>query len=132
MPGNFTKYAVNNIVMHSASFDAYTAGQYIVTATDANSCSNSDTLVIFNSCPDIFIPNLITPNADHKNDYFCIEGLLPNCTLEIYNSWGNLVYRNSDYNNDWNGEGVNDGVYYYTFTSPYYKKSWKGWVQVMR
>jgi hypothetical protein len=42
--------------------------------------------------------------------------------LSIYNRWGNLVYENKDYKNDWNGipnkglivggEGVPDGTYY--------------------
>jgi len=132
MPGNSINYTVNNTPINTNAFDVYAPGQYIITATDANTCSYSDTMIVFNACPEIFIPNLITPNSDNKNDFFCIEGLLPNCTLEIFNGWGNLVYYNTDYNNDWNGEGLSDGMYYYTFISPYYKKSWKSWVQITR
>ena len=26
--------------------------------------------------------------------------------IEIYNRWGNLVYKNTDYQNDWDGKGT--------------------------
>ena len=35
--------------------------------------------------------------------------------LTIYNRWGNVVYQNFDYNNDFGGKdlGVADGVYFW-------------------
>jgi len=65
---------------------------------------------------EVMVPNVITPNGDGKNDVFRIDGLElhPNNTLSIFNRWGNEVYRsNGPYKNDWNGNGLNEGTYYY-------------------
>ena len=65
---------------------------------------------------DVIAPNVITPNGDGKNDFFVIDGLElnPVNTLSIFNRWGNEVYRsNGSYKNDWNGNGLNEGTYYY-------------------
>ena len=67
-----------------------------------------------------------SPNGDGVNDNFvigCIDNY-PNNKLEIYNRWGNIVYKMNNYNNEWNGasngrEVFNDsndlpeGTYYY-------------------
>ncbi|WP_037326043.1 Ig-like domain-containing protein [Runella zeae] len=58
----------------------------------------------------LFIPEGFSPNGDGINDKFVIRH--PSGTkivLEIYNRWMNLVYRNNDYQNDWEG-GANVGV----------------------
>lgn len=65
---------------------------------------------------DIVAPNVITPNGDGKNDVFWIDGLElhPEHNLFIFNRWGNEVYRSKGiYKNDWNGNGLNEGTYYY-------------------
>lgn len=65
---------------------------------------------------DVVVPNVITPNGDGKNDVFRIDGLelQPDHTLSIFNRWGSEVYRsNGPYKNDWNGNGFNEGTYYY-------------------
>jgi len=62
------------------------------------------------------IPNVITPNGDGKNDTFRIDGLeaYPEHSLLIFNRWNNEVYNsNGYYRNNWSGEGLNDGTYYY-------------------
>lgn len=64
--------------------------------------------------PTITIPNVFTPNGDGVNDYFNIRNLLlyDYRPVVIYNRWGNIVYQSNQYNNDWDGKGVSDGVYY--------------------
>lgn len=64
--------------------------------------------------PTITIPNVFTPNGDGVNDYFNIRNLLlyDYRPVVIYNRWGNIVYQSNQYNNDWNGGEVPDGVYY--------------------
>ncbi|BAV08693.1 conserved repeat domain-containing protein/gliding motility-associated C-terminal domain-containing protein [Filimonas lacunae] len=96
--------------------------------------TNNTSSVSTNSSPeDLFIPNVITPNGDGKNDKFVILGLTsyPGSPIMIYNRWGNMVYQSSDYKNDWTGKGLNDGTYYYILTvnKPSGKRVYKGWIQ---
>ena len=68
------------------------------------------TPIVITSDGGLFIPEGFSPNADGINDKFVIRH--PSGTkivLEIYNRWMNLVYRNNDYQNDWEG-GANVGV----------------------
>ncbi|WP_316736794.1 Calx-beta domain-containing protein [Pedobacter aquatilis] len=61
------------------------------------------------------IPNLFTPNGDGENDTFEIIGLdqYRDNELQIINRWGNEVFRAKGYQNNWTGEGLNEGTYYY-------------------
>lgn len=64
----------------------------------------------------LFIPNVITPGTrDGKNDTFEIVGIeaYDRISITIINRWGNEVYRNNAYQNEWDGTGLNAGVYYY-------------------
>ena len=67
-----------------------------------------DTLVIVVN--NIVVPTLITPNMDGRNDYFVIKGLesLGKTELDIFDRRGVRVYRNTDYDNSWNGVDYND------------------------
>ncbi len=81
------------------------------------------------------LPNTITPNGDGLNDYFVIPGLenYPYSKIEIYNRWGSPLYKSDDYQNDWNGEGLLAGTYYYILhinTSPV--QTVKGWIQILK
>lgn len=62
------------------------------------------------------IPNVITPNGDGINDFFEIENLEQHASsqLIVLNRWGGVVYQSEGYNNDWNGDGLNEGTYFYT------------------
>jgi gliding motility-associated-like protein len=65
------------------------------------------------------IYNAFSPNGDDKNQVFFIDGLesYPNTKVIIYNRWGNKIYENSDYKNNWDGKWNNnevpDGTYFY-------------------
>jgi large repetitive protein len=71
------------------------------------------------------IPEAFSPNGDGVNDTFVINGIeeYPANTLNIFNRWGNIVYKAKPYKSDWNGDsdgGIkigNDnlptGVYFY-------------------
>ena len=54
---------------------------------------------------DCLIPNIITPNGDGLNDSFIVPCVLsyPGSTLVIFNRWGDEIYRDEDYKNDWEG-----------------------------
>jgi gliding motility-associated-like protein len=70
-------------------------------------------------CNGLKIWNAVSPNGDGKNDFFTIEGIesFPNTQVSIYNRWGNRVYLDNDYKNNWAGNWgksyVPDGTYYY-------------------
>ncbi|MFL5728695.1 MAG: choice-of-anchor L domain-containing protein [Cytophagaceae bacterium] len=110
-----------------------TAKTYTVSIYTPDGCQVDKSILIpkMNLGCDIFIPNLITPNHDSQNDKFQIAGLRPGSSLEIYNAWGESVFKTSNYQNDWDGDGQSDGIYYYTFTSHGNKKVYKGWVEVL-
>lgn len=85
----------------------------------------------------VFIPNVITPNGDGKNDKFIVLGLgrYPNTEISIFNRWDNLVYHSSNYNNDWDGSGLNTGTYYYVIKMPLPTGGIdvkKGWVMLLK
>ncbi len=73
----------------------------------------------------VFIPQGFSPNGDGINDLFVIRGTNGlTVDLEVYNRWGNLVYKNADYKNDWDGrsntnlnigtsQGLPEGTYFY-------------------
>ena len=63
---------------------------------------------------ELIIPNVITPNGDGTNEMFTIQNLMnwEFRELTIFSRWGTIVYRSEDYQNDWNGGGVSDGVYF--------------------
>lgn len=82
------------------------------------------TPIVIPSDGGMFIPEGFSPNGDGINDKFVIRH--PSGTkivLEIYNRWMSLVYRNNDYNNDWEGtsnvgvgasnQSVPAGTYFY-------------------
>ncbi len=106
-------------------------GFYAVTIT--NACGVYERSYQVNQCcEEIWIPNLITPNGDELNEYFKIGCLGDGgWNLQIYNRWGAIVYENADYKNDWKADGLSDAVYYYT-VSKKDRKSYNGWVQVIR
>ena len=69
----------------------------------------------------IVIPTGYTPNGDNINDYFEILGLNNYDTkiLQVYNRYGNLVFKSDNYNSTWDGtlldsgESLPDATYYY-------------------
>jgi gliding motility-associated-like protein len=65
---------------------------------------------------DLKIPNGFSPNGDGINDKWEIGGIsaYPNCVIEIYNRWGNVVFTSKGYNAEWEGDALPLGVYYYS------------------
>lgn len=69
--------------------------------------------------PELFIPNVFSPNGDLQNDRYLVEynGSQP-FFLEIYDRWGNLHYQSQNKTQGWQGvdlkgKSVPEGVYYY-------------------
>jgi gliding motility-associated-like protein len=79
------------------------------------------------------IPNVITANGDGKNDKLTIRNLefYPNSNLKIFNRYGSLLYSEDNYNNNYGAEGLNQGMYYYLFTTNR-GVSVKGWLMIIK
>jgi gliding motility-associated-like protein len=107
-------------------------GVYTVTVP-SDDCITQDTIsVAFIDCPGL-VPNIITPNEDHFNDFFVFENIENRTwSLKVFNKWGAQVYFSSDYKNNWNGSELSEGIYYYKLTSSALKKEVKGWVHLFR
>lgn len=92
----------------------------------------SDALVVtvsLSNCeetPDFFIPDGFSPNGDAVNDTFKIAGIdfiYPNYSLEIYNRYGNLMFKGNVTKPEWDGRNSDfkigmdgfapNGVYFY-------------------
>ncbi|MBO4739216.1 MAG: gliding motility-associated C-terminal domain-containing protein [Bacteroidales bacterium] len=71
--------------------------------------------------PELFIPNIITPNGDGYNDCFEIQGK-ENTGLNhliVFTNLGRVVFEQQHYNNNWCGDNLPDNVYYYYFKFTY-------------
>lgn len=85
----------------------------------------------------LWIPNVITPNGDGKNDRLVIPGLdnFAENELVILNRWGNHVFEKKEYQHDWTGEGLTEGTYYYLLKVKTAGGNWqafKGYVTLLR
>ena len=92
----------NNLT--SANVTGLAVGSYTVIVSDTYNCK--DTITFQLDCKTaLFIPEMFSPNADGKNDFFVIKGIesYPNNSISIFNRWGGLVYFKEKYNNTWNG-----------------------------
>tara|TARA_B100000809_G_C15140446_1_gene532978 strand:- start:4402 stop:7281 length:2880 start_codon:yes stop_codon:yes gene_type:complete len=92
-------------------------GVYDVTVTGLCN-SAADTSYVNTIICNISAPNVITPNGDGQNDFLTFEGIehFPGSKLEVFTRWGQRIYENTNYKNDWSPTDVNAGTYYYIFT----------------
>jgi hypothetical protein len=106
-------------------------GLYSVDITGVGCHELDSVMVHFYDCID-FLPNVITPNNDGKNDFFVVNGINKDkWTFEVLNRWEQSVYKNYDYDNSWGGEGLSAGIYYFHLVNQSNKKSYHGWVEVV-
>ena len=98
-------------------------------------CGNVDTVTASIHIQDCvtLIPNVISADGDGVNDVFSIKNLemYPNSRLVIFNRWGNKLYDNPDYKNNWDAHGYSNGTYYFVL----YRsddKTFPGFLTVLR
>lgn len=108
-------------------------GSYTVTVTTGGDCSHSETVSVDNTgCT---IQKGISPNGDGWNDFFDLEG--QNVTrLEIFNRYGTVVYKKSNYSTQWHGQSdggdeLPDGTYYYVIERAQGETK-TGWIYINR
>ena len=98
------------------------SGCYAISAIDSlgNESELSERFCLIN-CPAYDLPNVFTPNGDNTHDTFIPRNnrFIERIELEVYNRWGQLVYKTDDPAINWDGTNLSgkelaDGVYYYT------------------
>lgn len=115
-------------------------GNYTVTLHAVNEIGCADTAVrqFLMVIPDkvLIIPNVFSPNGDGINDKWEIAGLRgsPNCTVEIFNRWGQQVYNSHGYSEPWDGtwkgKPLPVATYYYVIKTV--TRSYNGWVAIIK
>ncbi|MDR9456382.1 MAG: gliding motility-associated C-terminal domain-containing protein [Salegentibacter sp.] len=93
-----------------------TSGTYYATLTGETGCESSQRLAVtvsVENCP-ILYPEAITPNGDGRNDTFIIENITneyPNYSIEIFNRWGNVIYKGNASTPAWDGTSNQSGSF---------------------
>ena len=117
---------------------------FTVTTTDANGCTNQDSVIVTSNCNTIVVPTGFSPNNDGFNDNYVISYIdqFPNANLKIFNRWGTLVYEMNSYDNSWTGlsnvdkigigEVLPNGTYYYILDLGNDEKPLNGYVIIRR
>jgi len=92
---------------------------YAFDTTNSGNCSSGNSLAVTVSLSDcdsevaLMIPDGFSPNGDGVNDTFHIpdiEFLFPNFTLEIFNRYGNVMYKGNRNTPDWDGKSNQSGA----------------------
>ena len=94
-----------------------------------SACALSQPLLPVEVLP-LFLPNIITPNGDGVNDAFKPRfACLPH--LKILTRWGQLIYDNPAYANDWDAPNQPAGTYYYLLEDSTGQRQ-RGWLEVVK
>jgi gliding motility-associated-like protein len=91
--------------------DPLGGGYYSVRVTDGNGCQNIDSIFVEVRFR-ILAPTAFSPNGDNLNDVFFLKGLgtdLVSFELNIYDRWGEIVFKTNDILEAWNGNLYNNG-----------------------
>ena len=102
-----------------------TIGNFLIASEmviDTTYPSNGSTIMYYyiddvsvTACPDppIIVEELVIPSLLSGNQVFEIKGLEGTTELFLYNSLGQIVYKNTDYKNNLNTIEFETGIYYY-------------------
>lgn len=121
--------SLNPVYIPSAA--DYSSGHIYIVAVTTGACNPvTDSLKVDFST--FQVPNVFTPYpaSPGQNDFFVIPNLPPNSRLQVWDRWGMLVYTSDNYQNNWDGFGLESDTYYYVLDTT--DKSYKGWVTMIR
>jgi len=93
--------------------DGTTYFSALVSTSGCESLVRLPVTVDLNQCDDIEIPDGFSPNDDGNNDFFVIKNIrdrYPNFTIEIYNRYGNILYKGNRNVQDWDGTTTASGI----------------------
>ena len=114
----------------------------LITSTLYNCIDKAYQTIIIDPDFMFYIPNSFTPDNDGMNDNFSGKGLfIKNYEMNIFDRWGNLIFRSTDMNKPWDGkanygvEAAQSEVYIYSIKITDFKKRkhiYKGIVTLVR
>jgi photosystem II stability/assembly factor-like uncharacterized protein len=79
----------------------------------------------------IVVYDIITVNGDGKNETYVLEDQLVGSRLVIINRWGDTVYSDDSYQNNWSADQLSTGEYFYYIDSKCFG-TFKGVLTVMK
>jgi gliding motility-associated-like protein len=110
---------------------------YILELTGQGGCMVTDDIFIkLLLAPEV--PNAFSPNGDGINDNWVIKYLesYPGATIDVYNRYGQPVYKSVGYDNPWNGlyngSPLPIGTYYYIINPKNGRKTITGSVTIIK
>ncbi|HHB79664.1 MAG TPA: tandem-95 repeat protein [Saprospiraceae bacterium] len=105
---------------------------YNITLVDTLGCVAHTKTTVHVADPDVFIPNVFSPNGDGQNDYFTVLGNTERIeevvTMQIYDRWGSHIFSKehfslNNYSEGWDGtyrgKKVEKGVFVYIIKLKY-------------
>jgi gliding motility-associated-like protein len=122
----------------SSQVNVFNHGTYWLEATNSYGCKAKEYITVKPGVCPIIIPNTFTPNNDSKNDLWIIKGLErhSNCTIEVFNRYGQIVFHSTGYSTPWNGtfnnKSLSVGTYYYILDLKNGTPPLKGFVTIIK
>ena len=126
-PNQGTVSMIDGMFTYQPDFNAFGVDEFEYEVCNVNcidDCQKAIVTISINGLTDkgdCWIPNVLTPNGNGKNDVLIIPCTqsFPNNELMIFNRWGDKVFTTKGYQNDWegtyNGNDLPAGTYYYIF-----------------
>jgi gliding motility-associated-like protein len=111
--------------------------EYTLVGTSADLCSDSDRVLV-QVLKKPSIPNTFSPNGDGIHDRWEIRYLdsYPGATVEIFNRYGQPVFKTIGYNKPWDGtlkgSPLPAGTYYYIIDPKNGRQPMSGFVDIIR
>jgi gliding motility-associated-like protein len=93
---------------------------YTLTVKNSDNCTSIDnaTVTVIPYC--VKVMDAFTPNGDGMNEMWMVTtgaACTKQVAVTVFNRYGNIVYKNDNYQNDWdgtyNGKPLPEGTYYY-------------------
>ncbi|NMH27891.1 gliding motility-associated C-terminal domain-containing protein [Flavobacterium silvaticum] len=107
-PTGGTAYSNSDILVQDTT--------YYAVLNNGSGCESPVRLAVtvdLTHCDELLIPDGFSPNGDGINDEFVILNigtLYPNYKLEIYNRYGNILYKGNNNTPNWNGTTTQGGL----------------------
>jgi len=126
--------AITNFNDSVSASNPITTTDFILTVTDGCLKTGSDTLTVTVENCELLVGNAFSPNGDGINDFFLINNIefFPNNIVYLFNRWGNKILEQPAYVNNWSGENITAGTYFYVVDPGDGTEFLKGYVTVFK